>query len=620
MCGIAGIIYFDSERIVRQEELKAMTDTIVHRGPDNEGFYYNKNIGLGFRRLSIIDLKTGNQPISNADESIWIVFNGEIYNFIELRKILTNEGYFFKTQTDTEVILHLYEKYGSDCVKYLRGMFSFAIWDNNINQLFCSRDRFGIKPFFYYCDDNKFVFGSEIKEILKAEGIDKTLSTEAIDSYFTFGYITSDLSIYKNIKKLVPGCTVVVSFEKNRRLKIERYWKINIEADYLTTESQWLEEIENCLSETVKLHMISDVPLGAFLSGGIDSSSIVALMSQSGNQPIKTFSIGFDESEFNELSYSREIARKYKTEHHEFLLKPTSVDLLPTLVSTYDEPFADSSAIPTYFVSKYTREFVTVALSGDGGDELFAGYSAYQKLFNIRNKNILPDEVNKFLFGKVERLIPEKWPGKGILYYLSQKKENLGAYYCLWKENERKNLYQKDFYRNITTRPELYKEFLIQNSTSSDFISRLQELDIQTYMVDDILTKVDRASMLNSLEVRVPLLDHVFAELTFTIPSNLKLFSKEKKYIFKKAMSKYLTPSVLLHKKQGFGVPLTYWFKEDLKEYVSDILGDKNIKAYKYLDYDYVNKQIVNHDAGFRDMSAKIWSILFFNEWLNQNC
>jgi asparagine synthase (glutamine-hydrolysing) len=413
---------------------------------------------------------------------------------------------------------------------------------------------------------------------------------------------------------------VVVSFEKNQKLKIERYWKINIEANYLTTESQWLEEIENCLSETVKLHMISDVPLGAFLSGGIDSSSIVALMSQSRNQPIKTFSIGFDESEFNELSYSREIARKYNTEHHEFLLKPTSVDLLPLLVSAYDEPFADSSAIPTYFVSKYTRKYVTVALSGDGGDELFAGYSAYQKLYKIRNKNILPDIVNKFIFGHAERLIPEKWPGKGILYYLSQKKENLGAYYCLWKENERKNLYQRDFSRNIISRPELYKEFLLQNSTSSDFISRLQELDMQTYMVDDILTKVDRASMLNSLEVRVPLLDHFFAELTFSIPSDLKFHSGQKKYIFKKAMSKYLTPSVLQHKKQGFGVPLTYWFKEDLKEYVNDILGDKNIKAYKYLDYDYVNRQIVNHDAGFRDMSAKIWSILFFNEWLNQNC
>lgn len=619
MCGITGILYFDKDRNVDHTCLKRMTDSLFHRGPDDEGFYFHNNIGLGFRRLSIIDLETGNQPISNADESIWIVFNGEIYNFIELRKILENMGYHFKTQTDTEVILLLYEEYGSDCLKYLRGMFAFAIWDSNCNQLFCARDRFGIKPFYYYIDDQKFVFGSEIKSILKAEGIDKTLLPDAIDSYFAFGYITSDLSIYKKIKKLQPGCFMTISPNVNQQLKNERYWKVNIRANYLKPAAQWIDEIENCLSESIKLHLISDVPLGAFLSGGIDSSSVVAMMSRLESQPVKTFSIGFKEPEFNELPFALEIARKYNTEHHEFILEPTSIDLLPLLVSAYDEPFADSSAIPTYFVSKYTREFVTVALSGDGGDELFAGYSAYQKLFNIRNKNILPDAVNKVIFGQAERLIPEKWPGKGMLYYLSQKKQTLGAYYCLWKEKERKKLYQKDFYHKIINRGERFKEYLLQNSTSSDFISNLQELDMQTYMVDDILTKVDRASMLNSLEVRVPLLDHVFAELTFSIPSDLKFHAGQKKYIFKKAMSKYLIPSVLEHKKQGFGLPLTYWFKKDLNEYVRDILGNKNINAYQYLNYDYVNRQIVNHKTGFRDMSAKIWSILFFNEWLNLN-
>jgi asparagine synthase (glutamine-hydrolysing) len=620
MCGIAGIIYFEKDRKLSHQNLKAMTDTIIHRGPDEEGYYIHNNIGLGFRRLSIIDLKSGNQPISNIDESIWIIFNGEIYNFIELRNILKGKGYSFKTLTDTEVILHLYEEYSSDCVKYLRGMFAFAIWDKNSNQLFCARDRFGIKPFYYYIDDERFVFASEIKAILKAGEIDKTLSPDAIDSYFAFGYITSDLSVFKKIKKLQPGCFVTISLNSNQRIKLERYWKIDITGNYLKTESQWIDEIENCLSETVKLHMISDVPLGAFLSGGIDSSSVVAMMSTVVKYPVKTFSIGFNEPEYNELSFASEIARKYNTEHHEFILEPTSIDLLPLLVSAYDEPFADSSAIPTYFVSKYTREYVTVALSGDGGDEMFAGYSAYQKLFNIRNKNILSDALSKAIFGQAEKLIPEEWPGKGMLYYLSQKKQNLGAYYCLWKETERKKLYRTDFYKQVATKGELYKEHLLQNTSSSDFISNLQELDMQTYLVDDILTKVDRASMLNSLEVRVPLLDHVFAELTFSIPAELKYHDGEKKYIFRKAMSKYLTPSVMRHKKQGFGVPLTYWFKEDLKEYIGDILKNRNARAYKYLDYNYVNRLLNNINPGFRDTSSKIWSVLFFNEWLNQNC
>jgi asparagine synthase (glutamine-hydrolysing) len=618
MCGISGIIYFDKEKNITRPELKMMTDSIIHRGPDDEGFYINRNVGLGFRRLSIIDLKTGNQPISNSDQSIWIVFNGEIYNFLELRIKLLDKGYCFKTQTDTEVIIHLYEEYGKGCLKYLRGMFAFAIWDNNINQLFCARDRFGIKPFFYYLDDDKFVFGSEIKTILKVDGIDKTLSAEAIDSYFAFGYITSDLSIYKKVKKLQPGFFLTISSTLNHSLKIENYWSINFKANLLRSESQWVEEIEACFLETVKLHMISDVPIGAFLSGGIDSSSVVAMMSKIANCPIKTFSIGFKEFEFNELSFAREIARKYNTEHHEFLLGPASIDLLPTLVSEFDEPFGDSSAIPTYFVSKFTREYVTVALSGDGGDELFAGYSAYSKLLSIRNKNMLPDKISKVIFSQVKELIPDNWPGNGLLYYLSQKKKDLGAYYCLWKESERMKLFQNDFFKQIDYKGEKYKESLLQNFSSTDFMTNLQELDIKTYMVDDILTKVDRASMLNSLEVRVPLLDHVFAELTFSIPASLKFHNGQQKYIFKKAMSKFLTPSVLQHRKQGFAVPLNYWFKEDLFEYIGDVLQNKNAKAYQYLDYDYVQKQFMGLNKQFGDKSSKIWSVLFFNEWLNQ--
>ena len=385
MCGITGIVYNNKDREVDTAVLKKMTDAISHRGPDDEGFYINNNVGLGFRRLSIIDLSTGHQPLSNQDESVYIIFNGEIYNYQEQRQLLKQKGYIFKTTTDTEVILHLYEEYGVNCLQFLRGMFAFAVWDNNKQQLFCARDRFGIKPFYYYKDEEKFVFGSEIKAILKAGNINKKLSNDALDSYLAFGYITSDLSVYENIKKLQPAHYLLLSFNDNKSIQINKYWEINFEPDYSKTENQWKEELEACFSETVKLHMISDVPLGAFLSGGIDSSSVVAMMAKNSNFPVRTFSIGFKEEKFSELNFAHEIADKYGCEHHEQIVEPESISLLPKLVSAYDEPFGDSSAIPTYYVSKLARQYVTVALSGDGGDELFAGYDIYKRFKKINS-------------------------------------------------------------------------------------------------------------------------------------------------------------------------------------------------------------------------------------------
>jgi asparagine synthase (glutamine-hydrolysing) len=325
MCGITGTIYLDKNRKVEASVLKRMTDTIYHRGPDDEGTYIQNNVGLGFRRLSIIDLSTGHQPIANDDSSVNIVFNGEIYNFLEQRELLIAKGYRFKTTTDTEVILRLYEEYGVDCLKYLRGMFAFAIWDNNKKQLFCARDRFGIKPFYYYADKDKFVFGSEIKSILAAGDVDKTISYDALDSYFAFGYITSDLSIYKTIRKLQPSHYLLLSFKDKVTIDIQKYWEIQFEPDYARREEQWMEDIEACLSETVKIHMIADVPLGAFLSGGIDSSSVVAMMAKNSSFPVKTFTIGFKEKEFSELEYAREVARKFGCEHHEQIVDPESI-------------------------------------------------------------------------------------------------------------------------------------------------------------------------------------------------------------------------------------------------------------------------------------------------------
>jgi asparagine synthase (glutamine-hydrolysing) len=621
MCGITGLVFFDKNRNVDPNVLRSMTQSIVHRGPDDEGFHIDRNVGLGFRRLSIIDLNTGHQPLSNADDSIHIVFNGEIYNYLEHRELLQKKGYQFKTATDTEVILHLYEEYGADCLQYLRGMFGFVIWDSRKQLLFCARDRFGIKPFYYYFDQQKFVFGSEIKTILAGEPIDTSLSMEALDSYFAFGYITHDLSIYKHIHKLQPGHYLTLDLSKNAEMKIERYWDIRFEPDYSKTEQQWMEEMDHLLSESVKMHMISDVPLGAFLSGGIDSSSVVALMAKNSNRPVKTFSIGFKEEKFNELLYAREVAQMYKTEHHEQIVEPASISLLPDLVNAYDEPFADASAIPTYYVSKMARENVTVALSGDGGDELFAGYNIYKYLRKLHEHplNSSIPGLNKVFWGSVYNMIPWTMKGKGAAYFLSRSGKYMGAYLSSWNIDERKKLFLSDHSRiDSMQASELFKKSIMEKGKKFDFITNLQYLDLQTYMVDDVLTKVDRASMMNSLEVRVPLLDHKVAELSFRIPWNLKYHKSGQKYIFKQSMKPYLPPSILQHPKQGFGVPLSYWFKDDLKPYIYDTFIHGNPLLSNYLNIDYVRKAITKNNTANRDFSSRIWQLIIFEAWLKK--
>ncbi len=620
MCGISGIMYADQQRSVHISELQNMTSAMVHRGPDDEGFYQDQNMGLGFRRLSIIDLSTGHQPLANEDDSVWIAFNGEIYNFPELRRQMQAKGHVFKTGTDTETIVHLYEEYGPDCVSYLRGMFAFAIWDSRKRKLFCARDRFGIKPFFFHLDGERFVFGSEIKTVLGAGNIDRSLDYNALDGYFTYKYISEDRTIYNSIKKLMPGHGMEVWVENGRlQIRQESYWDINFAPDYSLSEEEWCEEIERVLSESVKMRMISDVPLGAFLSGGVDSSSVVALMAQNSNRPIKTFSIGFREKKFNELPYAREVAEMYGTEHHEQIVDPESIDLLPKLVRSYDEPYADSSAIPTYYVCKFAREHVTVCLSGDGGDELFAGYNSYPKLERFNKYHRLPHVFNKHFWGGIHKVLPNTVKGKGLSYYLSKRREMVAAHYALWQHPERERLFLPEVWAKMSNRPaELFKEALLERSGTEDYLSRVQELDMKTYMVDDILTKVDRASMLNSLEARVPILDHKLAELSFRIPSNLKLKNGDKKYIFKKAMAKHLPPSVISHKKQGFSVPLGAWFKGSLKEYIHDQLLSANTQLSDFLDMKYVAKMVSDHETGMRDLNGKIWSLVFMDAWLQE--
>jgi len=614
MCGIAGKINFDKNKIIESQEIKRMTDTIIHRGPDDEGQFIDGNVGLGFRRLSIIDLKSGHQPLSDANGNYWIIFNGEIYNFKELRTDLVKKGYSFRTDTDTEVIVHLYAEYKEKCVDHLRGMFAFVIWDKQKKELFGARDRFGIKPFHYYMDNEKFVWGSEIKAISASENIKREISIESLDSYFAYGYIQREQSIFKQIKKLLPGHFFILKPFDENKLTIRPYWKIQFEPDYSKTEQYWKEAIYETLNEAVKMRMISDVPLGAFLSGGVDSSTMVALMAKNSNDRIKTFSIGFKEEKYNELKYARQIAEMYNTDHHELIVEPESIALLPQLVKAYDEPFADSSAIPTYYVSKFAREYVTVALSGDGGDELFAGYTAYSKMIALNNSRF----NNKLIFGTLNNLIPDYMFGKGMTYYLSKDKSNIGAYFCFWKDYERRKIFNSNIKNDLKNTQVENKKLELLNATNGDFISRMQQLDMQTYLVDDILTKVDRASMMNSLEARVPILDHKFAELSFKIPSEFKIIGANKKHIFKEAFKNILPKEIISHKKQGFAVPLNNWFKGDLKEYAYDNLQNSKF-LNDYLNPQYVNLILKNHQKGARDYSQKIWSLLFLNEWLKQN-
>lgn len=621
MCGIAGQLNFNADHKVSEPSLRSMTDKIISRGPDDEGFYINKNVGFGFRRLSIIDLHTGHQPLCNEDGSIWIVFNGEIYNYLELRKELISKGHVFKTNTDTETIVHLYEEYGCDCVKHLRGMFAFAIWDDHKKKIFCARDHFGIKPFYYHLSGQRFIFGSEIKAVLAADNVPRDLDCRALDSFFTYLYITDELSIYSSVKKLQPSHTLEIALAHGvPEIKFTRYWNIRFDPDESRSEADWCEELDTLLSESVNMQMISDVPLGAFLSGGIDSSSVVALMSRHSDNPIKTFSIGFKEAAFNELEYARAVARKYGTEHHEQIIEPESIDLLPRLISAYDEPFADSSAIPTYYVSKFAREHVTVALSGDGGDELFAGYDTYPKLLNIQKYNVLPNCVSRMLWGTLHRRIPARVKGHGLAYHLSKDRNLVSAYLSIWTQPERTRLYKPELKRLIgSERAENYKIGLISKSVTKDYLSRMQELDMRTFMVDDVLTKVDRVSMVNSLEVRVPLLDHKLAELSFRIPSRLKYKNGEMKYILKKTMERHLPEAVLSHKKQGFTIPLKMWFKDSLKDYVHERLLGANSKLADYVDMDYVRKIVIDNEKGMRSSYQKIWSLIVLDAWLEQN-
>lgn len=618
MCGIAGIINFKTDNYVQETELKAMANAIVYRGPDDDGYYLSNNVGFGFRRLSIIDLHSGHQPISNENNSVWVVMNGEIYNYKSLKNELIAKGHQFKSESDTEVLVHLYEEHGDEFVKKLRGMFAFALHDTRKNRVLLARDRVGIKPLFYYHDAGGLVFGSELKEIKKLRP-QLQINNQGIADYFSYGYTLQENTCYQNVLKLRPAHYLSIELS-NGKVKTTNYWQVKYQPNNARNESEWIELLNEKLSESVKSHMIADVPLGAFLSGGVDSSAVVAKMAAQSNLPVKTFSIGFKEEQYNELKYAKLVSQKFKTEHHELILEPSSIDIINNIVDLYDEPFADSSAIPTYFLSKMTAEHVKVVLSGDGGDEIFAGYKSYQKANYVHSRLKAVSPLLKHAFNLGFSLYPNQLPGKGLLYYLSKDTTDLACYNGIFKEYELKKLWQAKFSADLQPYS-AYKQkvSMLKQIASGDYVTDCELLDVHAYMVDDILTKVDRASMANSLEVRVPLLDHELIELAFTIPSQFKLKNNEGKYILKKALEPELPHEILYRKKQGFALPLSKWFKNDLSQFVSDVLLDKNNKMYNYLNYAAVEQVIKASAAGKRDFSAQIWTLLFFSQWLKKN-
>lgn len=625
MCGIAGKISFSTP--VTPQSVETMCTAIKHRGPDDSGVYISpdQNIGLGHRRLSIIDLSPlGHQPMRYLDR-YEIVFNGEIYNFQEKREALQKEGYTFQSQSDTEVIMALYDKYKEKCLDHLRGMFALALYDEREQVLFCARDRVGKKPFKYYFDGNTFLFASELKAILTQPEYEKEIDYEAIHHYLTLQYVPTPLTGFVGIKKLEPAHYLILDL-KTKTLKKERYWKLDYSKKLSLSETEWKKRILEKLEESVRLRMISDVPLGAFLSGGIDSSAVVAMMAKHSDKPIKTFSIGFQEKKYNELPYARKIADQFKTDHTEFIVEPDAIDVLPLLVRQYEEPFADSSALPTYYVSKLTREHVTVALNGDGGDENFAGYTRYAafraSLF-LENFSWLTKTIGVPITRLIKNILPTTFFDR--LYRLTTSlatdyRERYMGFTSYFTNEQKEELYTDSFRKNIqgkNTYDLIGKQFL--ESGANDKTEQAVYADFATYLPEDLLTKVDIASMAVSLEGRSPFLDHEFLELTAQIPFSLKLKGfNNKKYILKETLRGIIPDEILFRPKMGFGVPIDAWFRDELKTYSQDKLLHGELVRRKLFRPEAIQKLLHTHTSTQINYSPQIWALLTLELWLEE--
>lgn len=624
MCGICGIVSLCKHEPVREDTLRLMCKELLHRGPDDEGVYARNGrlgIGLGHRRLSIIDLSIfGHQPMANEDKTVWIVFNGEVYNFKELRPGLESKGHKFISDTDTETVIHLYEEYGQECVKYLRGMFAFAIWDERKELLFLARDRVGKKPLLYSFRDGKFSFSSEFTSLFANGLVRKDINIEALNYYLTFGYVPSPMSIYQEVFKLPPAHTLLF---KNGEIKIKRYWQLDYSNKLDISEREAIEETARLLKEAVRVRLYSDVPLGAFLSGGIDSSTVVALMSRLSETKVRTFSIGFEDDDYNELYYARNIANKFGTEHHEFMVRPDALEILPAIVERYGEPYADSSCIPTYYVARQTKEFVTVALNGDGGDELFAGYDRYQAMIAAEHLHKLPFFV-KPAIKKLADLFPDSLDPKNKLRRIKRFIEGsmlpLDKRYVKWvgifDSGLKNKVYSEDFKQKINDSDAFdYLGAFLKNNERFCLLDRLLDADVNTYLLNDLLVKVDIASMMNSLEARSPFLDQKLMEFAARLPVKYKINRGIKKYILKKTITDVIPAENIHRRKMGFGVPIGKWLRNELRDYLRDILLSAHSLKRGYFAPEALKGVVRAHLEGKKDYTFQLWSLLMLELW-----
>jgi asparagine synthase (glutamine-hydrolysing) len=628
MCGIAGFVDLEERRGGEEAArlLDRMCRVITHRGPDDQGTLVEGAAAIGMRRLSIIDLAGGHQPISNEDGRLQIVFNGEIYNYRELRRALERNGHSFRTNTDTEAIVHAYEDDGPDCVARLRGMFAFAIWDARERTLFVARDRVGKKPLYYtVTPEGAFVFGSELKSLLEHPEVRRQINPEALDAYLTFGYVPDPLSIFRDVHKLPPGHHLTFAAG---RVSVAPYWDFKYEeqADGADGrgEEDYLEELRARLDEAVRVRLVADVPLGAFLSGGVDSSTVVGLMARAIDRPVKTFSIGFHEDSYNELKYARLAARHFRTDHHEFVVTPDICQVVDELAWHLDEPFADSSAIPTYMVSKLAREHVKVVLSGDGGDELFAGYTRY--VVDRRRDPLarVPAFLRRGVVQPFSRRLPHGARGRNFLYNVAL--DPLDRYIdsvSVFTSLNRPALYTDDFRRQLRgsgngrgdgSAAALFRRLAARAGTREP-LDALLYLDSKTYLPGDILTKVDRMSMAASLEARVPLLDHELIDFVTRIPARFKMRGLETKHIFKRAVRDLVPAEILDRPKQGFGVPIQQWINEQLRGRIRETLTEPRTLQRGYVEQSYVRLLLDEHERNRRDHSVQLWSLFMLELW-----
>ncbi len=620
MCGICGIA---SHTIIAPNEkliLEQMNDTMVHRGPDDSGYYIGENAALAMRRLSIIDLATGHQPISNEDDTIWLVFNGEIYNYQTIREELLKRGHQFKTNSDSEVIIHAYEEYGDDCVDHLNGMFGFALWDSARRRLMVARDRVGIKPLYYAHHNGHLVFGSELKSVIQHPFVPRDLDPVALNYFLTLEYIPSPYSIFQHVRKLPPGHRLI--FEEGD-IRIEKYWDIKHDPVSMG-EQEAQEKLAWLIQDAVRLRLISDVPLGAFLSGGLDSSAIVSYMSEASALETQTFSIGFQEATYNELPYARSVAAKYNAVHREEILQPDILDLAYKLVGHLDEPLGDFSIFPTYLVSQMARKNVKVVLSGDGGDELFGGYDTYVAQHYASYYEYMPKVVRQRVLPAILDRVPPQPAKKGPINKAKRFVEG-GAlpdslqhtrWMMFMNREDKEDLYSADMLEQVTASPVqgLFEDYF-SKASAFDPLAQQQYVDVKTYMADNILTKVDRMSMAASLEARVPLLDHRIVEFGLNLPTHMKLHKGETKLILRRIMQSRLPADVLNKPKEGFSIPIKHWLRGPLKPLMMDLLSPTAIERQKLFNPKTVARWINDHMAGKVNHSHRLWALMVFELW-----